>query len=239
MRGALESLATLHDYGIVHRSIGRSSVVLSSVGQDKAEASDVYSTVVTRLVVKLSDLGFATRISTVHIDDEFRARARAFGLHDLDGTHSTRLARNFAIAEDLHALGFVFLGLLLTSLADLSDKGGAGGDGMSGNKRTLPPNTDDDGLQRLLGDIFSGSFDEFRSYVADEGEIWSNVVALLDSHDGAGWELLEDMCLARERVGELKEGDLGTTARTLLDNPIFTTSSFAPSSSSLFSGTKW
>ena len=59
MKGAIEALATLHDSGIAHRSIGRSSVILTSKTQDKAEPSSVYATDASFLTVKLADFGFS------------------------------------------------------------------------------------------------------------------------------------------------------------------------------------
>jgi hypothetical protein len=57
MKGAVEALATIHDAGIAHRSIGRSSIIMSSPNQDKQEASSVYSTRIAGLSIKLSDFG--------------------------------------------------------------------------------------------------------------------------------------------------------------------------------------
>ena len=115
---------------------------------------------------------------------------------------------NFAIAEDMHALGFVFLGLLLTSLAEVPDP-----------KYPLPA-TDEDTLQRLLGDIFNKNFAEFREYVEAE-DIWSKLVALLDENDGAGWKVLETLVLAREKAAKNKDTSQLFSIRGLLSNPFF------------------
>jgi serine/threonine protein kinase len=57
MKGAVEALATIHEAGIAHRSIGRSSIIMSSPNQDKQEASSIYSTRLSGLSIKLSDFG--------------------------------------------------------------------------------------------------------------------------------------------------------------------------------------
>jgi len=57
------------------------------------------------------------------------------------------------------------------------------------------PATDEDTLQRLLGEIFDKDFEQFREYVEAE-DIWSNLVQLLDESDGSGWKVLETLVLA-------------------------------------------
>ena len=76
-------------------------------------------------------------------------------------------------------------------------------------------------LQRLLAEIFDKDFDAFREYVEAE-DIWENLVSLLDENDGAGWDLLRQLCFARERASENKNELTVLTARGLLSNPIFT-----------------
>ena len=112
------------------------------------------------------------------------------------------------MAEDLHVLGFVFLGVLLTTLAELPP-------GLYNM-----PETDEDSPQRLLGDIFERDMEEFREYCEAE-EIWSGVIRLLDGNDGAGWDLLEKLCFARERAGENKGSLQLVTAWGLLSNALF------------------
>lgn len=92
---------------------------------------------------------------------------------------------------------------------------------MMKNYQSLLDNMDEDSLQRLLGDIFEKNVREFREYCAAE-EIWTKVVNLLDQHDGAGWDLLEKLCFARERAGEAQDSLQLTTARGLLSNRLFT-----------------
>lgn len=207
MKKSLSALATLHEAGIVHRSLGRNSFVLSSPSQNKAESSSIYFTRISGLVVKLSDLGFAGLLEDSTKDQAFISRARSFGLSFRTGDTSLTTT-NFAMAEDLHALGFVFLGLLLVSLANLPDA------------NAPMPATDEDTIQKLLNEIFKLDFQAFREYVEAE-DVWENLVLLLDEKDGAGWIVLESLFKAREKVAENKNMPRIVTARGLLSNPFF------------------
>lgn len=207
MKGGLEALADVHDSGIAHRSIGRSSLVITTPTQDKREPSTVYSTRIGGLNIKLADFGFSGLLEESAYDEEFIARARSFGFSFRKGETSLGVT-NFAMAEDLHALGFVFLGLLLSSLAELP------------SADTQMPSTDEDTLQRLLGEIFDKDIGQFREYVEAE-EVWGNLVELLDEDDSAGWKMLETLFKAREKAAENKNSLQIITARGLLSNPIF------------------
>lgn len=207
LKGALEAMATLHDTGIAHRSIGRSSLLISTTAMDKREATSVYATSTRQLRIKLADFGFSGPMEESADDPEFRTRARTFGYSFQEGERSIA-ATNFAIAEDMHALGFVAVGLLLSSLAGLR------------TPYDPMPATDEDTLQRLLGDIFDKDVDQFRDYVAAE-EVWTKLVELLDEHDRAGWKVLETLFMARERAAKFKESELMLTARGLLNSPFF------------------
>jgi hypothetical protein len=117
----------------------------------------------------------------------------------------------FSKAEDLHALGFVFLALLFTTLAEPATL-----------SAPMPP-TDDDSWQRLFAEIFEKDMNEFRDYCTNE-EVWANVVELLDMEEGAGWSVLGALLLARERVVEWYEDSEErqlTSARMLLNSPFF------------------
>mmetsp|Transcript_36698 Transcript_36698/g.77437 ORF Transcript_36698/g.77437 Transcript_36698/m.77437 type:complete len:135 (+) Transcript_36698:1-405(+) len=127
----------------------------------------------------------------------------------------------FAKAEDLNALGFGFLAMLFTTLAEPATL-----------SAPLPP-TDDDSWQRLFSEIFEKDMDQFREYCSNE-DVWDGVVELLDEEDGAGWDLLGALLLARERLSEWykisKEGadseeegvvDLPVSASDLLSHPFF------------------
>jgi hypothetical protein len=174
---------------------------------DKREASSPYETRAAQLIVKLADFGFAGPQSESTLDEEFLARARSIGLNFRKGEKSIA-ATNFAIAEDMHALGFVFSGLLLSSLADAS------------LTDSPVPSTDEDTMQRLIGDIFDKDIKQFRDYVKAE-ECWVNLVSLLDENEGAGWTVLEKLILARETAARNKDGEQIFTVRGLLTNPFF------------------
>jgi hypothetical protein len=208
MKQAIEAVSTVHESGIVHRSIGRNSFLLSSKGMDKREAISPYATLTDQLVVKLADFGFSGLYKDSTSNEEFCSRARTFDLYFQKG-ENTIATTNFAIAEDMHALGFVFLGLLLSSLAEVP------------TAQYSMPATDEDTLQRLLGDIFGKDVKgEFRDYVEAE-EIWTNVVELLDQKEGAGWTVLETLLLAREKATKNKDTSQIFTVRGLLSNPFF------------------
>jgi len=175
---------------------------------DKREAASVYATSSTNLIVKLTDFGFAGRYASSTQDPEFCARARSFGFAFAKGDNNV-VTTNFAVAEDFQAVGFVFLTLLLTALAELPAPD------------TQMPATDEDTLQRLLGDIFDKDMEQFRDYIATEDVVWSSLVRLLDENDGAGWTVLERLMLAREKAAKMKDTSQLFTIRGLLSNPFF------------------
>ena len=220
---------SLHEAGIAHRSIGRNSFIITSTAQDKSAMSSIYCTqqmAAGKVRIKLSDFGFAGLLRDSLSDPEFCARARSFGLtfptttkyvRDTDDT-DVKLATQFAMAEDLHALGFVFLGLVLVTLAEIKAPLAA----------RMPP-TDEDTLQKLVSDIFNQDFAAFRDYVEAEEEIWGKLVVLLDAQDSAGWNVLETLFTAREltvkQQHDQPEDDADTTtavtARGLLAHRFF------------------
>jgi hypothetical protein len=136
-------------------------------------------------------------------DEEFQRRAKSFGI---DVEYDVEAAEEFALAEDLHALGFVFLALLFTTLSEPA------------TLSAPMPKTDDDTWQRLFNDLFQKDMDEFREYCNNE-DIWESVVELLDREDGAGWNVLGDLLLARENVSKW-DYEL-VSARILLSSPFF------------------
>jgi len=213
LKGALQALATVHDAGYIHRSIGPDSILLSSIGQEKAEAYSPLATVIPRLVVKLADFGFAGKIKDSVKSEEFRRRAKSYGiqLSYIDATRTREecdIAEAYAVAEDLHAMGFVFVAVLLGSLADIPTP-----------EYVIPP-TDEDSLQRLLADIFDKDMGEFREYCEAE-EVWEGVVELLDQDGGAGWDVLGSMCFARERLMDNFNKGKILTAKSLLSSSFF------------------
>jgi serine/threonine protein kinase len=207
IKQSIIAIATMHESGVVHRSLGRTSLILSNKAMDKRDSASPFNTNISQLRIKLSDFGFSGLFETSTLDKEFCTRAKLFDLNLQPGENSI-LSTNFAIAEDMHALGLGFLGLLLSSLAELP------------NKDYKMPATDDESLQRLLVDIFDKDLNQFREYV-DAEDIWSKLVELLDENDSSGWKMLETLILARESVAETKERQRILTVRSLLANPIF------------------
>jgi len=207
LKRSLQAVATLHDNGITHRSIGRNSIIISSVGQDKQEAISPLATVTPRMIIKLSDFGFSGFIVDASYDEDFRRRAKAFNINIQEGLSSIE-CKSFAIAEDLHALGFVFVALLLSSLAEVPKPDYA-----------TPP-TDEDSLKRLMTDIFDKDMEEFKDYCEAE-EIWSSVVNVLNENEGAGWDVLSKMCFARDSVRDNLKSERILDADGLLSSPFF------------------
>ncbi len=105
-------------------------------------------------------------------------------------------------------IGFVFVALLLSSLAEVPTA-----------NYTIPP-TDEDALQRLMTDIFDQDMEEFKEYCEAE-EVWASVVNLLNENDGAGWDVLEKMCFAREAVAQNLVSGCILDARGLLSSKFF------------------
>jgi serine/threonine protein kinase len=198
---ALEAVATLHEAGIVHNSIGKSSILLYSKALDKNEASSAYATNLSRILIKLADFGFSVKIQDATRDEAFLSRARSFGLQFKKGEIS-ETARAYAMAEDLHALGVAVLGMLLSSLAEVP------------SPDYKMPDTNEDTLQRLLTDIFDKDMQQFRDYVEAE-EIWSSLVEYLDEYEG--WDFLAALLLARENAAAEKS----VSAQELLSSSRF------------------
>lgn len=110
--GMLSAVAAAHKAGVVHRSIGRNSFLLSSIGQDKREATSPYAVTTSRLRVILSDWGFSATVDDAAREKELGVRSRMFGIPamvggGIDDDRLQAVAKEFAKAEDLHALGFV------------------------------------------------------------------------------------------------------------------------------------
>ncbi|CAM9580752.1 unnamed protein product [Discosporangium mesarthrocarpum] len=97
MRGAVESLAFMHEAGVAHRSLGSPSLRISTVDERFPQ----------QLEVLLSDIGFSTPVT--ELDEDTMHRARKFG------ATSTLEVADFLLREDLYSLGYVFLELVFSS----------------------------------------------------------------------------------------------------------------------------
>ena len=111
----LQVLAYLHGKGVVHRSLGPSSLLLSTSQQGEAE----------RLTVRLIDLGFAASASSLPQEEVENAMRR--------GASSPLAVLPMLALNDLHGLGYVLLELFLASAAaQVASRGGEGVPGRRG-----------------------------------------------------------------------------------------------------------
>ena len=212
VRRALEAVATTHEQGIVHRSIGVSSLlVLPRTVTDKTAALSPLWTSVGGTMVKFSDWGFAqvTDPDILLEDEDFVRRARSFDI-SLSKSSPSLLVVNFALAEDMHALGVAIVQLLLSTLVEPRTP-----------QDPLPTiATNEDTFQRVWTDIYDQDMSAFRDYLCNEDdEIYESLVSYLDERDG--WKFLEALLNARERVAQRKQAESIVSVRRLLESPLF------------------
>jgi len=195
----LQLLRWLHGKGIVHRSLGGSSILLSTYDQTQPQT----------LSLKVVDLGFAAMADSLPEDEV--ARAMRSGTSPLS-------VFPLLTYDDLHALAYIFLELVLSSLSATNlQPAPAQPAGWQAMKRLVedrsrpPPQrqpsqaaasvrpTDWQSLKRLVEDIFGGDVrGAFRDYCAEEPE-WTEAVAFLDEKDQAGWKLAQQLTDCRLR----------------------------------------
>jgi hypothetical protein len=195
MEGSVASLGFLHEAGIYHRSLGASSVRLTSVDERFPALA----------AVKLSDFGFSSRMGA--LDEETLALAKKCGA-------STNVAvANFLLGEDLRNLGFVFMELILRSFSIKSEEGTSSGS----NLEEARP-TEQAVLRRLVDDIFKGDVRiKFRGYCLED-DSWAEAVRFLDADDCAGWDLLQTLLMPGTKS---LRSDAIMSARGLLSLPFF------------------
>ena len=199
-RRILETVGWLHGQGIVHRSLGSSSLILNTYDQTVSSDS---------LQVKLIDLGFSTTASRISPEEVAAAMAR--------GAPSPLDVIPFLTrADDMHALTYVLLELVLGSACPppVADPvtGRLNGEGSEA------PSSDLQTLKRLVEDVFSDDVcGEFRAYCANEAA-WAPAVALLDESGGAGWRIVQQLAKCRDASSEEAEG---ATCQRLLESPWF------------------
>eukprot|EP00287_Rhodomonas_sp_CCMP768_P011246 CAMPEP_0196721128 /NCGR_PEP_ID=MMETSP1091-20130531/3771_1 /TAXON_ID=302021 /ORGANISM="Rhodomonas sp., Strain CCMP768" /LENGTH=575 /DNA_ID=CAMNT_0042062529 /DNA_START=9 /DNA_END=1736 /DNA_ORIENTATION=+ len=217
VKECLAALTFLHERGVIHRSIGPSSVTMNTF--DVIEGD--------RLQVKLRDFGFASRAAL--LDDGTLTKAQRAGAR----TPGELLA--FVASEDLYAMGYalaetIFTALAITEEAEaepqgtkmtpitkqwvkqtqgpdtddaVSSLGPIGGSQTSGMPSKPAARTDQDALKKLMEDVFESDVKgAFRDYCEAE-ERWVDVVSFLDLEDRAGWDLLHDMINSKR----LAQGD--------------------------------
>jgi len=123
---ALEVLAWLHGRGVVHRSIGGSSLLLNTLDQRAASL----------LAVKAIDLGFATSASALTAEEVESAMRR--------GAANPLEALSVFALTDLHQLGYVLLELVLAAMCDYDGSGGGRSIELQQLKRLIEDVFDDD-----------------------------------------------------------------------------------------------
>jgi hypothetical protein len=107
----------------------------------------------------------------------------------------------------MNALGFLFLGLVLSSLAE------------SNGNTAVPARLKIHALQRLLGDIFEKDMKHFRDYDENE-DVWNNVVEWLDEEKGTG-NASTDKRTSGSPSQTRRDGSQIVTILGLLANPFF------------------
>jgi hypothetical protein len=196
----LETVGWLHANGVVHRSLGGASLILSTYDQRVLDG---------RLAVKAIDLGFAATASRLQPEEVAHAMQR--------GARSPVDVLPFlARADDLHAMAYVLLELILGSapsppeprnpagVPSLFGLGAQGADD-SASGRPAPPSADIQSLKRLVEDVFGGDVcGEFRDYCTQE-TAWGAAVALLDEGDRSGWTLIQSLVACREAASHEAE----------------------------------
>jgi serine/threonine protein kinase len=80
----LTAVSTMHNAGIVHRSIGRNSFLLSSIRQDKREETSPYAVVISQLRLILSDWGFSALAEDASQEKESGVRSRMLDITRVD-----------------------------------------------------------------------------------------------------------------------------------------------------------
>ena len=214
----LEVIAWLHGQGIAHRSLGGASLLLNTYDQ---------RTPPKEVAVSVIDLGFATTAARIAPEEVGAAMQR--------GAKSPLDVIPFLCrADDLHALAYILLELILSSsvaapapaasglvsLLQASDVFGGGGAAGGGDPRARAEPTPPDlqSLKRLVEDVFDGDVCEgFRGYCVEEPS-WAGAVELLDEADGAGWRVVQALVDCRDASSERCQD---VSAERLLESPWF------------------
>lgn len=195
----LQGVSWLHGQGIVHRSLGSSSLLLSTYDQ---------RTMPGALSVQMIDLGFACTASRLTPDDVQSALSR--------GASSPLDVFPFlARADDLHALAYVLFELVLGATPPPPSPSAAGAEASPAESRPTDVHT----LKRLIEDVFDGDVCcAFRDYCSEDAE-WAPAVALLDEGEGrAGWRMMQTLVDCRNPNAP---SVADVTAQSLLDSPWF------------------
>ena len=215
----LDALAVVHEAGLAHRSLsGAPSILLTADSQDKGAALERLTPSLLR--VKLSNFGFSSRLADGS-PERLEALAR-FTPSSSSSPPSKLALTRFAVAEDLQALGFVFLQLLLGALSSPDE----GGSSVTGAAMPSPAVSVRD-LERQVEEVLRGEplREGFRRYAAAEPR-WAAAVDVLDADGGSGWDFLQGIVGAREAAAKqirATKNDVAAlsmqTARAQKDHP--------------------
>jgi serine/threonine protein kinase len=135
---ALQALLYLHSAGLVHRSIGTSSLMVNTVDDRMA----------SNLEVKLRDFGFCKPTSAL-IGGYDLTRARKAG------ASAPSEISNFFFSEDIYSLGYTFCELVFSSLVALSPGSSF-------------PDASQDRFKKTFEDTFDLDVESFRDYCIAE-----------------------------------------------------------------------
>jgi len=174
------AVAWMHGRGVLHRSLGGSSLLLNTYEQGAA----------SRLGLKVTDFGFAALAAALPEEEVAKALRR--------GASSPLQVFPLLALNDLHQLGYLLLELVFASLAD------AAGDVRRAQSVELQA------LKRLVEDVFEDDLQGgFREYCCEEPG-WAEAVDLLDERGRAGWKLLQQLvdCHLPDAVSRVSAKDL-------------------------------
>lgn len=124
------------------------------------------------LTVKLDNFGFARFVNGSQNNES--------GLSFLGVDNES-----FSVNQDLKAAGLLMFEMTILSLMDKA------------NLQNISPES----IERLVMDVFRDDFAGLREYCENESD-WSEAVSLLDSREGSGWTLLQNLLEGRTTAAE-------------------------------------
>lgn len=165
-RKTMDGLAYMHRRERLHQSLGPTSVVLRNVDERMPD----------RVEARLRDLAFGVDVSEAGINTRNEGKELAEELWTRaarEGAETGAERRAYGMADDVFMAGMFLAYLCFIPLCE-------------------PGTIDGPSLQRLLESTFQADVSAFRDY-CEADERWVKAVRFLDSGEGAGWSLLEEM----------------------------------------------
>lgn len=138
MLRSLEALLFLHATGLVHRSVGTSSLLVNTVDNRFADSLDV----------KLKDFGFAKPVSELAAGVELERAKKA-------GASNPSEIASFFYAEDIYSLAYTFCELIFESHAAIQ-------------RNVPKPDASQDRFKATFEDTFEFDITRFREYCKAE-----------------------------------------------------------------------